>query len=104
MLHNKPKFNYCGLTIILSNPSRFDRFKLFSGNGGMLFDNFCLRPEHNSMMCDVRVMEDTTPLLSNTRCLLLLGEQAMWKYLPETLGKWLNEIRGGLYEYKGIPT
>jgi hypothetical protein len=88
----------------MSNPSRFDLQRLLTANGGMMFDNFCLRPEFNQMMCDVRLMEDTSPLLPNTKCILLLGESAMHKYLPETYNNSLNEMRGSLFYHKTIPT
>ena len=99
-----PKFKYCGLTIILSNPSRFDTVSLLSANGGVLFNNHCLRPEFNTMQCEIRLMEDVTPLLSNTKCLLLLGEAAMHGWLPETNGKTIGELRGSLFYHNGIPS
>ena len=104
LLRNKPKFRYNNLTIILSNQSRFDTQRLLSGNAGVLLDNHCLRPETNSMCCDIRLATDDSPLLPNTKCILLLGDVAMIKYLPETINNSLGNIRGGLYEYKGIPT
>lgn len=104
MLHNKPKFKYVGLTIVLSNPSRFDTLRLLSANGGQMLDNFCLRPEFNSMQCDVRLMEETAPLLPDTKCILLLGEAAMHKFLPETINSELGAMRGSLFYYKSIPT
>ena len=58
MLRHKPKFSYCGLTIVLSNPSRFDVLKLLSSRGGDFFENFCLQPDYNLMQCDVRLAED----------------------------------------------
>jgi hypothetical protein len=91
MLRNKPKLRYSGLTIILSNPSRFDKEyrpgigNLLSANSGVLM-NDCLQPEFNSMMCDVRVMEDVTPFLEDTKCILLLGEHAMHKWCPQSVG------------------
>lgn len=104
MLRTKPRLTYCGLTIILSNPSRFDTNRLLSANGGKMFDDFCLRPEFNSMQCDIRLMEDTSPFLDGTKCLLLFGESAMYRYLPETITSSLGAERGSLYYHKGIPT
>lgn len=49
-------------------------------------------------------MEDTTPLLEGTKCILLLGESAMYRYLPETITSSLGAERGSLYYYKSIPT
>lgn len=56
------------------------------------------------MMCDVRIAEDNSPFLPNTKCILLLGEYAMHYYLPRTRTSTLNEMRGTLFEVKGIPT
>src|SRR5579864_4833875 len=104
MLRNKPKLGYSGLTIVLSNPSRFDTVRLLAGPGGQLINDFCLRPELNLMQCDVRLASETEPLLPNTKCLLLLGEVSMLKFLPvETINNTLNEMRGSLFHYKGIP-
>jgi len=102
MLRNKPKSRYNGLTVIMSNPSRFDHVYLLSANGGVLF-NDCLQPEYNQMMCDVRVMEDKTPFIEGTKCILLLGEHAMKEWCPESCGNTLNELRGSLLTVKGLP-
>lgn len=104
MLRTKPRLTYCGLTVIMSNQSRFDTLRLLSANGGQMFNNYCLRPELNEMQIDIRLMEDTTPLLSNTKCILLLGESAMHRHLPETIGSELGAMRGSLFYYNNIPT
>ncbi len=106
MLRNKPRLTYSGLTIILSNPSRFDtQYKnLLSSGAGALMNNFCLRPEFNSMQCDIRVSEDKSVFLEGTKCILLLGERSLIDWLPECINKTLNECRGGLYYIQGIPT
>lgn len=94
---------YCGLTIVLSHPSRFDKFALLSAQAGNIFNNDCLRPEFNSMQCDIRVADDPSELLPNTKCILLLGTYAMGKYLRnEVYGNTLSEMRGTLFQYKGI--
>lgn len=102
MLRSKPKFTYCGLTIVLSHKSRFDKYELLSATGGWFFDNRCLRPDINRYQCDVRLREDKEPLLPNTKCVLLLGEEAMqdWLCKPEN---HLGEIRGSVYIVNGIP-
>lgn len=104
MLYSPSKLTYCGLTIILSNPSRFDSTRLLSASGGELLGSACLRPEFNLMQCDVRLMEEKTPLLEGTRCLLLLGESAMHHFCLSTRNNSLNEMRGTLLDYNGIPT
>ena len=103
MLRNKPRLTYSGLTIILSNPSRFDVTNLLSGPAGVLMNNYCLRPELNLMQCDIRVMEDSSEFLPNTKCVLLLGEAAMHKYCPNTRNNSLNEMRGSPLDINGIP-
>lgn len=94
MLRNKPKLTYCGLTVILSNPSRFDKLSLLTATGGVFFNNHCLQPDFNSMQCDVRLVEDKTPFLPNTKCILLCGQHAMHTYCPDTKNNTLNEMRG----------
>lgn len=88
----------------MSNPSRHDISKLLCGNGGLIFNNFCLRPELNVMQCDVRLLNETEPFLFGTKAILILGEKAMHTLLPETAGNSLNEMRGSLFYYKNIPT
>lgn len=94
MLRHKPKLKYSGLTVILSNPSRFDTHRLLTATGGQLFNDFCLRPELNVMQCDIRLAEDKSPLLPETKCILLLGEYAMHQYCKDTKENTLNEMRG----------
>lgn len=103
MLRRTPKLTYSGLTVVLSNPSRFDHTSLLTATGGRLFNDYCLRPEFNLMQCDVRLAEDKSELLSGTKCIALLGEYAMRLWLPETRNNILNEMRGSLFYYKGIP-
>lgn len=103
MLRSKPTLTYSGLTIVLSNPSRFDKARLLSGGGGHVLNDFCLRPELNVMQCDIRVADDPSPWLPNTKCILLLGEYALHKFLPRTRLNSLNEMRGTLYSVDGIP-
>lgn len=102
MLRNKPRLTYKGLTIILSNPSRFDTVSLLSANGGSLLNDWCLRPEFNSMQCDIRLADDVSPLLPNTKCILLCGDYAMHKWLPETSGNSIGEMRGSPFVKDGI--
>jgi len=48
----------------------------------------------------VRVMEDESPLLDGTKCILLLGEAAMWKYGLNVSLNTLNELRGSVLTTK----
>ena len=102
LLRTKPRLTYSGLTVALANPSRFDRASLLSANGGVMFNNFCLRPELNVMQCDVRLAEDTTPLLPNTKVVMLLGQDAMHRILPETRNNTIGEMRGSVFQQGGV--
>jgi len=107
-MHQPPKFTYNGLTIVMSNPSRFDleRKELLSANSGLWFRNECLRPELNIYGCDVRTIDSCpSSFLPNTKCLLLLGESSFKQYAKEEYQKnTLNEQRGCPLKTKvGIP-
>lgn len=103
MLRSKPRLSYCGLTIVLSNPSRFDIHSLLSSTGGSLFNDYCLRPEFNSMQCDIRLADDNSPLLDGTRCLLLMGEKSLHQWAPQTVTNTIHEMRGSCLLVQGIP-
>src|ERR1041385_3012129 len=103
MLRHKPTFTYNGLTIILSNPSRFDTIKLLSAGGGRLFDEAC-KPDFNRFQCDIRLLEDSSPLLPGTKCILLSGSDAPKRLLPSTRENTIGEIRGSVYSFQDIPT
>jgi len=94
MLRTKPRLKYNGLSVILSNASRFDKVSLCSAGGGLVLNDFCLRPEFNIMQCDLRLTEDKSPLLDGTKCLLLLGTKAMHDWVPDSRNNSLNELRG----------
>jgi len=102
MLKIRPKLTYCGLTVVMSNPSRFDRAELLSANGGFFFRNECLRPDFNVMQCEVRVKEDRSPLLPNTRCVLVLGKDAFDVWIGNDKDRTLGEVRGSIYEINGV--
>jgi hypothetical protein len=104
MLRNKPKLSYCGLTIILSNPSRFDTISLLSANGGSFLFEDCLGI--NKARCDIRLKEDETPLFQNTKAILILGETALHRLLPQTRNNSIHEYRGSFIHngFCSIPT
>ncbi len=103
MLRNKPRLAYSGLTVILSNQSRFDTVRLLTASGGNFFDQFCLFPDFGIMNCDIRVMEDDSEIIPGTRCIMLLGESAMQKYAPKTRLNTVHEMRGSIFLYRDIP-
>jgi len=99
-----PTLTYCGLTIVMSNPSRFDIKSnvLLSANGGCYLNEVCLNPDFNIYQCEVRLKECKDPLLPNTKCVLLLGELAAQEWLNNTENK-IGEIRGSVYVINDIP-
>lgn len=102
LLRHLPKFQYRGLTIVMSNPSRFDANELLSGVAGYKFNNECLSPETNRYCCEIRLADDPAPLLSDTKCLLLLGQKALFNYSGATTH--IGEQRGSpLLSKQGIP-
>lgn len=102
MLYLPPKLKYSGLTVIMSNPSRFDIKSLLEGTGGWFFKNECLSPESNIFVCDTRLVDDPRPLLPGTKCLLLLGQKSLT--LNSSLTTNLAEQRGSpLTSRQGIP-
>jgi len=101
MLSLSPRFNYNGLTIILSNPSRFEKNKLGEGSGSYFFNSECLQPETNIYCCDTRLVDDKRRLLPGTKCILLLGQRSFHIYTGLTLT--LDEARGSPYIINGIP-
>lgn len=67
--------------------------------------NEALRPDFNTLQCDVRLAEDRSPLPDGTKCILLCGEYAMLHWLDnKVMGRELNELRGTVMAYNGIPT
>lgn len=101
MLRHPPKFTYIGLTIIMSNPSRHDTKELISATGGYFFNEECLRPHANRYQCDIRLLDDKSPLLPGTKCILLLGEKAHKLYAKADTS--LDEGRGSPMLVDGIP-
>lgn len=96
LFRNKPKLTYSGLTVILSQPSRFDlqsksKDLLTSSKVREIFDDN-LQPHFNRYHCDLRIADDTSPFLPETKCLLVLGESALHKIANVTTS--IGEQRG----------
>jgi hypothetical protein len=108
-MRHLPRFTYSGLTMVLSNPSRFDdkTGKLLSGFAGDYVDEH-LRPTTNRYCCDIRTADTLDAgLLDGTKAIILLGEKAisLWtagKYNTYTVG----EQRGCPLEgyFPSVPT
>src|SRR5512137_1327691 len=102
-MRNLPSFKYCGLTIVLSNPSRFDLRHLMTGAAGDWFNDYCLSPECNRYQCDIRTLDtlENEMLLPQTKAILFLGETCLSKVLA--VNGSIHAHRGSPYLYKGIP-
>jgi hypothetical protein len=81
-------------------PSRNDIKELLSGVAGFRFNKECLAPETNIYCCDVRLIDDTSPLLEGTKVILLMGARAYGGYCKQNLT--LDEARGSPIEVNGI--
>lgn len=103
-MHHPPQLTYNGLTIIMSNPSRFDNKRLLDANGGHYFSSECLGSKTNRFQCDIRLTSNKQPLLTGTKCVLLLGEKALQEHMPEHIvkGNTLHELRGYAYDVNGV--
>lgn len=104
MLKTSPRITYKGITVVMSNPSRFDTAELLTGvKVNDHFKQECFaRQGYNIMGAEVRVKEDKSPLLPNTKCLLLLGKDAFTEWTGNT-DNTLGEVRGSVYTVQGIP-
>lgn len=101
MFHHPPVLPYKGLTIILSNASRFDTRQLLSGNAGDWFCNNLLQKVVgcNRYSCDIYDVEGfnsvSRTLREGTKVLLLLGERAHQS---------ITGLDTSLGEHRGSPT
>jgi len=96
-VRQKPTNKYCGLTIVLSNPSRFDSRVLLSAKGGHFFQYECLQPNGiTTSNCDIRTADSIQEgLLDGTRGLLLLGDRAFQVWTDSRYKDYtLSEQRG----------
>lgn len=104
LLRDKPKkpYNYCGLTFIFSQPSRFDTTELLSGLCGQHVTYDILKPSGiNKKQVDLRVSEDKSPLLPGTKVVVLFGQKALAEW---TGNKYtVHEIRGTPLKLIGAP-
>jgi hypothetical protein len=85
-----PRLPYCGLTVIVDNPSRFDKNRLISGYAGQLLDN-ALTPLIRAQ-CEIRTSDVKTPYRLGTTTVLLCGKKSV--EAVGLLSATLNELRG----------
>lgn len=97
-MRHKLRLPYCGLTIVLSNPSRFDNHakELISGTAGHFFQTKCLGERISRHACDIRTSDTIGEgILSGTRALLLLGDKAFNEWTNGNYRDYsINEQRG----------
>lgn len=94
-MRHLPTQNYCGLTVVLSNPSRFDLDNnyLISGFAGTYFNEILAEHKLHRNNCDIREHSSQSEgLLPETKVVLLLGDPAFkgWtqdKYKAASLGE-----------------
>lgn len=105
MLSNPPSLRYCGLTIVLANPSRFDDVALLKGSGGWMFNTLCLEANGiDPSSCDIRLAQDSRPILAGTLCILLLGQGCLDTYgVSDDMAFTINTVRGYLIKTKLCP-
>lgn len=100
-MRHLPTSSYSGLTIVMSQASRFDDKMLLSGAAGYWFSHEVLAPNNlNRYACDIRTADTYgSGILPNTRCILLLGEPALHR------GEWCSSIYKDykLGEQRGYP-
>lgn len=97
-----PKLRYCGLTIVMSNPSRMDRAELLSGVAGWWYRNELAQNGVVIGQCEVRTKEERGPLLPNTKAILLLGKDAFDVWTEDKSANTLGEVRGSIYRVQNI--
>ena len=97
-MRHKPSLTYSGLTIVLSNPSRFDQYELISGVAGHYMWTECICNIDRKSI-DIRTADTINlDLLPNTKALLLLGEKAFKDWSIGYSDYSLNEQRGSPLE------
>lgn len=101
-MRHTPELQYCGLTIVLSNPSRMDLSAelLISGLAGSYF-NSCLKPV-SRFACDIRTLDEGEEWLPGTKVVLLLGAQCMSLLGDFPTGTRLTHMRGSPFDINGI--
>lgn len=98
-MRHLPTHTYNGLTVVLSEPSRFDRDGLISGYAGDWFDRALGAGGLNRFGTDIRTFDTLhLPYLAGTKCILLLGEKALAKFKPDVS---INEQRGCPFQVDG---
>lgn len=101
MFHHRPKLPYCGLAIVLDNPSRFDlnTKRLISGQVGDYFSDNLGVPIGACHIYD-RVDVTTDEFPEGTKVALVLGEFTARQWSGK--GSSIHKLRGIPFYYKGV--
>lgn len=91
-MRTEPILPYVGLTIVLANPSRFDKKELLSGTAGRFVDNVLARNKLTRLSVCVSTLGEA--LLPNTKVVLLCGADCL---------KFLNKHPQQLDTLRGSP-
>lgn len=112
MFHHTPKLNYIGLSLIVSNPSRFDTNELLSGNSGQWYSQEVFRKAGiNRYQIDILDCDEFNrigrTLYPGTKVVLLLGERAQREVggVTTTLGENRGSpiVKGGIVYISSYP-
>lgn len=106
-MNHLPSKPYSGLTIVLSNPSRFDIVNggkndppaLLKGKSGEFFKKHCIGPDMAIEAChvfDVYAKDKVPNFLPGTKSVLLLGEGARNHFFPEYSNYSVSAQRGAI--------
>lgn len=106
-MNHLPSKPYSGLTIVLSNPSRFDIINggkndppaLLKGKSGEFFKKHCIGPDMAVEAChvfDVYAKDKVPNFLPGTKSVLLLGEGARNHFFPEYSNYSVSAQRGAI--------
>jgi len=102
-----PLNEYNGLTVVLSNPSRFDveNKTLLSGNAGTFVKYVALGKTTFEAAYVMDCFKEKPALPGNTRVVLLCGHRAVRLYAPELLmrrGVGIHSLRGAPFKKDGV--
>lgn len=89
-MRHPPTQDYCGITIILSRPSRHDKKELISGWAGQQFFKEFWKPLTRENF-DIRDLNCSDEFLPDTKVILALGPEYAESLRP---GMTLNQLRG----------
>ena len=97
-MRQSPLIPYTGVTIVLSNPSRFDIATLISAHAGHFFEH-CIKPT-NRFAFDIRTLDCKEPYVENTKVILACGTNSLG--LCNNSGGNLDNLRGSPFLVNGV--